>query len=125
MEMPEALERLSALSHDTRLSVYRLLMQNGPAGLPAGEIAARLELPAATLSFHLNHLRQARLIGVQRRGRSLIYAADFAGMRALLAYLSENCCQGQPAICGLPVAPCACHPAQPAALACEPVAEDA
>lgn len=106
MEMSEALAALAALAHDTRLTVFRLLVQAGRPGLAAGDIATRLDVPAATLSFHLSQLRHAGLIGVQRDGRSLIYTADYAAMNALLAYLTENCCAGDPLGCEPAVAAC-------------------
>jgi DNA-binding transcriptional ArsR family regulator len=74
--------------------------------LPAGRIGERLGLPSATLSFHLNQLRQAGLVRFRRAGRSLIYAAEYAAMNALLAYLTENCCHGDPASCGIGAADC-------------------
>ncbi len=94
MEQSDALAALAALAQDTRLSVFRLLVQAGGDGMAAGDIAARLDLPAATLSFHLNQLRHAGLLTMRRDGRSLIYTAEYAAMNALLAYLTENCCQG-------------------------------
>ncbi|MPZ11563.1 MAG: metalloregulator ArsR/SmtB family transcription factor [Kiloniellaceae bacterium] len=95
MEKVDALAGLAALAQETRLDIFRLLVEGGPAGLPAGEIGSRLSLPAATLSFHLKELRQAGLVGSRRVGRSLIYAADFPAMRELVAYLTENCCAGR------------------------------
>lgn len=89
-----AVAALSALAHENRLAVFRLLVRAGPAGVPAGEIAAELELPNATLSFHLNQLRHAGLVNFRRMGRSLVYAAEYESMNELLAYLTENCCQG-------------------------------
>ncbi len=89
-----AVDRLAALAQPHRLAAFRLLVAAGPAGLPAGEIAVRLALPASSLSFHLAHLKQAGLARAVRRGRSLIYAADFAAMRGLVDFLSENCCGG-------------------------------
>jgi len=94
MEKQAALAGLAALAQETRLDIFRLLVAAGPAGLAAGDIGARLALAPATLSFHLKELRQARLATCRRRGRSLIYAADFAAMGGLVAYLSENCCGG-------------------------------
>jgi DNA-binding transcriptional ArsR family regulator len=91
---------LSALAHENRLAVFRLLVRAGPAGVPAGEIATELDLPNATLSFHLNQLRHAGLVSFRRNGRSLIYAAEYESMNELLAYLTENCCQGS-ADCGV------------------------
>ncbi|MGF1592357.1 MAG: ArsR/SmtB family transcription factor [Kiloniellaceae bacterium] len=95
MEKENALAGLAALAQETRLDIFRLLVEYGPAGLPAGDVGARLDLPPATLSFHLKELRRAGLISCRRAGRSLIYAADFAAMGALVAYLTENCCGGR------------------------------
>ncbi len=94
MEKQRSLQRLAALAQETRLDIFRLLVECGPAGLAAGDIGSRFGLPAATLSFHLKELRQAGLITCRRVGRSLIYAADFAAMNGLIAYLTENCCGG-------------------------------
>ncbi len=96
MEKPAAVAALGALAHDSRLDVFRLLVQAGRRGLAAGQIGKRLELPSATLSFHLNTLRHAGLVSFRRQGRSLIYVAEYAAMNALLAYLTENCCEGEP-----------------------------
>jgi DNA-binding transcriptional ArsR family regulator len=103
MEKQEAVAALAALAQDTRLDVFRLLVQAGEAGLPAGRIGERLGLPGATLSFHLNQLRHAGLVTFRRDGRSLIYAAEYDAMNALLAYLTKNCCQGDAASCGVGV----------------------
>ena len=100
MEKQDAITGLAALAQESRLDVFRLLVQAGPEGLPAGQIAERLGVPANTLSFHLNQLRHAGLITFRRESRSLIYAAEFAAMNALLRFLTENCCQGTPAGCG-------------------------
>jgi ArsR family transcriptional regulator len=108
MEITNAVTALSALAQDNRLEAYRLLVQAGPEGLAAGEVAARLGLPPNTLTFHFDRLRQAGLISVRRNGRSMIYAARFETMNALLAYLTENCCGGAAELC----APAACSPAQ-------------
>jgi DNA-binding transcriptional ArsR family regulator len=94
MEKTDAITALAALAQDSRLDIFRLLVQTGTEGLPAGQIAERLGLPANTLSFHLNQLRHAGLITFRRESRSLIYAAEYAAMNALLAYLTQNCCQG-------------------------------
>jgi len=107
MEQRQIIEALAALAQDTRLNIFRLLVQTGPDGLPAGQIADALELPATTLSFHLNQLRQAGLIDYRRESRSLIYAAEYDAMDGLISYLTENCCQGQ--VCG-PVAAMAPKP---------------
>jgi DNA-binding transcriptional ArsR family regulator len=98
---------LSALAQEHRLEVFRLLVQAGMAGLPAGKIAERLELASPTLSFHLAQLRHAGLVHVRRDGRSLIYAANYDGMAALMEFLTENCCGGDAEACRLPV----CKPA--------------
>src|ERR1700692_4838339 len=94
MEKRDAGATLAALAQDTRLDVFRLLVQAGAEGLPAGQIGERLGLPSATLSFHLNQLKHAGLVTFRREGRSLIYVAEYATMNELLAYLTENCCQG-------------------------------
>jgi DNA-binding transcriptional ArsR family regulator len=101
MESKHAVQALAALAQETRLDIFRLLVQAGPGGLPAGAIAARLGLPPATLSFHLSQLKQAGLTTFRRDGRSLIYAAEYPAMTGLIAYLSENCCRGDPAACGI------------------------
>jgi DNA-binding transcriptional ArsR family regulator len=93
METTEAVAALGAMAQETRLTALRLLVQAGPDGLPAGEIARRLEVPAPTLSFHLRALLHAGLVSSAREGRSLYYAADYGRLRALVAFLSENCCQ--------------------------------
>lgn len=85
-------DRLSALASEHRLAVFRVLVKAGKTGLPAGEIAARLGLPASSLSFHLSHLRQAGLVQDERVGRSIIYRAGFDTMRSLVQYLLEECC---------------------------------
>ena len=101
MEKPDAIAALAALAQDSRLDVFRLLVQAGTDGLPAGQIAERLGVPANTLSFHLNQLRHAGLVTFHRESRSLIYAAEYSAMNDLLAYLTENCCQGDAAGCGV------------------------
>jgi len=95
MEKIAAIAALAALAQESRLDIFRLLVQAGPDGLPAGQIAERLNLPAATLSFHLNQLKHAGLITFRRASRSLIYAAAYPAMNDLLGYLTENCCQGE------------------------------
>ena len=99
MESNDAVSALSALAQDTRLALFRMLVQAGPAGLAAGEIADRLSVPAATLSFHLTQLSHAGLVTSVRYGRSIVYAAEFAAMRGLVDFLTENCCQGRPELC--------------------------
>jgi ArsR family transcriptional regulator len=104
MKKSDALIALGALSQETRLDIFRLLVQAGEAGMPAGKIGEQLGLPSATLAFHLKELKHAGLITFTREGRSLIYAAVYPTMNDLLAFLTENCCQGHPAACGLPAA---------------------
>lgn len=100
MEEKAAVTALAALAHETRLRVFRILMQAGPSGLPAGGIAARLDVRPSTLSFHLAHLERAGLLRSTRRQRLVIYAADIDGTRRLLTFLTADCCQGHPEICG-------------------------
>jgi ArsR family transcriptional regulator, arsenate/arsenite/antimonite-responsive transcriptional repressor len=105
MKRQDVIAALGALAQDTRLDVFRLLVQHGPQGMAAGEIGARLGLPSPTLSFHLSQLSHAGLVSSRRESRSIIYAADYTTMNRLVAYLTENCCQGQPQACAAP--PCA------------------
>jgi ArsR family transcriptional regulator len=113
MEKTAALAALGALAQETRLDIFRLLVQAGTEGLPAGHIGEQLGLPSATLAFHLKELKNAGLATCTRNGRSLIYAAEYSLMNALLGYLTENCCQGNPAACSLPsgLSQNACQPA--------------
>lgn len=111
MEKIDALAALAALAQESRLDVFRLLVQAGGDGMPAGQIGERLGLPSATLSFHLNHLKQSALVKCRRESRSLIYTAEYGTMNALLAYLTENCCQGDPAACGISACVPACNSA--------------
>jgi len=106
MEKKDALAALAALAQESRLDIYRLLVQAGANGLPAGQIGEQLGLPSATLAFHLKELKNAGLATFARNGRSLIYAAVYPTMNALLEYLTENCCQGNPAACGLGAIAC-------------------
>lgn len=92
METKQAIAALGALAQETRLDIFRLLVQRGPDGLAAGAIADALEVAPATLSFHLQQLMHAGLIEQRRESRSLIYSANFDGMNGLVAYLTENCC---------------------------------
>jgi ArsR family transcriptional regulator, arsenate/arsenite/antimonite-responsive transcriptional repressor len=105
MNSKQVVTALGAIAHDHRLAVYRLLVEKGPQGLPAGEIAERLEMPPSSLTFHLQQMLHAGLVTQRRLGRQLIYAADYAAMNGLVSYLTENCC-GSAANC----AP-ACNPA--------------
>ena len=108
MEKTDAVAALAALAQDNRLDVFRLLVKAGPEGMPLGEIATALELAPNTLTFHFDRLRGAGLVSVRRDGRSMIYAARFETMNALLGYLTENCCQGAPE----GRAPTVCKPAR-------------
>ena len=94
METKQAIQSLSALAQESRLSIFRLLVQSGPAGMAAGAIGEALGLPPATLSFHLAGLTRAGLAQSRQDGRFVIYSADFASMNALVGFLTENCCQG-------------------------------
>jgi ArsR family transcriptional regulator, arsenate/arsenite/antimonite-responsive transcriptional repressor len=96
MEKTDAVAALAALAQDNRLDVFRLLVQAGPEGMPAGAVAAALDLPPNTLTFHFDRLRMAGLVTVRREGRSMIYAARFEKMNTLLSFLTENCCAGAP-----------------------------
>lgn len=93
METMSALAAFAALSQEHRLHIYRLLVEHGPEGLPAGAIGERLGIPPATLSFHLKELAQARLIVARQDGRFIWYRADFDAMNNLIGYLTENCCR--------------------------------
>ena len=106
MEKTTVIDALAALAQENRLDTYRLLVQAGPDGRSAGEIAAALGLPPNTLSFHFDRLRQAGLVTVRRNGRSMIYAARYDTMNALIGFLTEKCCGGQPERCA-PAAACA------------------
>lgn len=98
----EASRALSALGHETRLAIFRILVQAGPPGVAAGEIARALDLAPNALSFHLKDLAHAGLIGSRQEGRYLIYSADFQSMNAVVSYLMKNCCVG--ASCDAPAA---------------------
>src|SRR5436305_11962970 len=99
MKQPQALTGLAALAQENRLDMFRLLVQAGPQGMPAGEVSSALGSSPNTLTFHFDRLREAGLVTVRREGRSMIYAAQFETMNALLAYLTENCCQGAQDAC--------------------------
>jgi DNA-binding transcriptional ArsR family regulator len=101
METKDALTALAALAQETRLEVFRLLVRAGPAGLPAGAVAGRVGVQPATLSFHLRELERAGLLTARRESRQIFYAPDFRGMRALLAFLTQDCCGGHPEICAV------------------------
>lgn len=100
MESKHAIEAFAALAQETRLAIFRLLVQRGPNGLHASEIAAQVGVPASTLSHHLGILERAGLLRSWRVQRQIFYATDYEGTRKLIAFLMEDCCQGRPEICG-------------------------
>jgi ArsR family transcriptional regulator len=99
METRTAVTALAALAQETRLSIFRLLVQAGPEGVPAGRISEELEVPSATLSFHLKDLTHAGLVTPRQEGRFIYYSADFERMAGLMSFLTQNCCQGMPQEC--------------------------
>jgi ArsR family transcriptional regulator, arsenate/arsenite/antimonite-responsive transcriptional repressor len=100
MKATTAVERLAALAQESRLAVFRLLVQAGPDGLCVGDIGAKLKVAPATLSFHLKELAHAGLIRPRQEGRYIYYAPDFRAMNDLVGYLTENCCGGQLRVSG-------------------------
>jgi DNA-binding transcriptional ArsR family regulator len=103
MKIPAVIEALGGLAHEHRLAIYRLLVQRGPEGLPAGIIGQRVGLLPSSLTFHLQNLQRAGLITQRRESRQLIYSADFAVMNGLVGYLTENCCGNGDSECCPPV----------------------
>ena len=99
MDTTVTVKALAALAQESRLNAFRLLVQSGPEGLAAGEIARQLDVPHNTLSSHLSILLNAGLVESRRDGRSIIYSIDFDGTRELLSFLMQDCCQGQPDLC--------------------------
>jgi DNA-binding transcriptional ArsR family regulator len=102
MEIEQVIDALAALAQRSRLAIFKLLVECGPRGLAAGAIGEKLELPPATLSFHLAHLARAGLVDSRQEGRFVIYSANFDNMNSLVGYLTENCCSGAscaPAVC--------------------------
>jgi ArsR family transcriptional regulator, arsenate/arsenite/antimonite-responsive transcriptional repressor len=110
MDTRQTIAALAALAQETRLAIFRMLVEAGPSGLPAGTIAERLAVPASSLSFHLAHLTRAGLLAQERQSRSLIYRADFSMTDARVGYLTENCCGRGAAAC-LPTMKTATAPA--------------
>lgn len=96
MEIKSAVQLLASIAQEARLEIFRLLVQAGPEGMAAGMIAGRLAIPSSTLSFHLKELTNAGLVHARSQGRFIYYSANYEVMNALLAYLTENCCAGQP-----------------------------
>ena len=92
MDSSQAVQALAALAHDTRLALFRMLVERGPDGLSAGVIAEHLGVPPSSLTFHVQHLHRAGLVTQRRVSRQLIYAADFSAMNGLVGFLTENCC---------------------------------
>jgi DNA-binding transcriptional ArsR family regulator len=100
MKHARAVAFLAALAHQHRLAIFRLLVKRGPSGIPAGEIADKVGISATNTSFHLKELERAGLLRATRQGRHVLYAVHVEGMRKLLTYLTEDCCQGRPELCG-------------------------
>ncbi|MDP3908244.1 helix-turn-helix transcriptional regulator [Novosphingobium sp.] len=116
MNSPEsqdwAIDALGALAHETRLSVFRALVKAGPDGMIAGAIAESQNVPPSTLSHHLATLERAGLVQSERESRLIHYRADFSGMRRLLTFLMQDCCQGAPEMCGDLLGELVCNPPQ-------------
>ena len=99
MEIKAAVAALAALAQETRLSIYRLLVEAGPGGVAAGRIGETLKVPAATLSFHLKELARAGLVSPRQERQFIYYSVDFERMAELMTFLTQNCCQGMPQAC--------------------------
>jgi ArsR family transcriptional regulator len=106
MESLQVVKALSALAQPTRLAIFRLLVVCGPAGMAAGQVAEKLQVSAANMSFHFKTLSHAGLIESRQDGRFVYYTANFIVMNDMLAYLTENCCSGNPDACKVPVKKC-------------------
>jgi DNA-binding transcriptional ArsR family regulator len=113
MEAANAVVALSALAQESRLAIYRLLVQAGPTGLSVGEIGASVRIAPATLSFHLKELFHAALVVSRQEGRFVYYSANYAAMNDLIGFLTENCCAGDSVGCGSPCATDSCAPGKP------------
>ena len=107
MQTPAVIDALGALAHQHRLAIYRILVEQGPAGLPAGVIGERVGLVPSSLTFHLQTLQRAGLIAQERASRQLIYSADYSVMNGLVAYLTDKCCTAGDASCATGCAPAA------------------
>jgi DNA-binding transcriptional ArsR family regulator len=105
IEEKDVVARLGALAHPARLQAFRLLVAAGPGGVPSGEIAEALQVPPTAMSFHLSALERSALVTARREGRNIFYAVEFEKVRALLAFLTEDCCGGRPELCGGPRVP--------------------
>ena len=110
MKPNDAIAALGALAHEHRLTVFRLLVEQGPGGLPAGVIAEKVGLPPSSLTFHLQHLTRAGLLVPRRASRQIFYAADFAAMNALVGYLTDHCCSADGGSCAADCQPAAVAP---------------
>jgi len=104
MKSKATITALSALAQEHRLEIFRFLVREGIQGVPAGQIGEKLKIPLSTLSFHLSQLKNAGLINCRRESRTLFYSANYLSMNELMAYLTENCCQGNFESCDIPVA---------------------
>lgn len=102
MKSEQVVKALAALAQPTRLAVYRMLVARGPEGIAAGQVAEKLKVAPATLSFHFRALSHAGLVESRQEGRFIYYAANFAAMNGMVAYLTENCCGGNPDACKMP-----------------------
>ncbi len=112
MKASQALEAFAALSQETRLGIVRLLVREGPDGLPAGAVAEAAKVSPSNISFHLKELERAGLIEARREARSIIYSANFEGLRGLIGFLMKDCCAGRPEICAPVLADPCCAPAK-------------
>ncbi|WP_073057593.1 ArsR/SmtB family transcription factor [Kaistia soli] len=125
MSEQQALDAFGALSQETRLRMVKALVVAGPEGMPAGAVADAVGVPASSASFHLAHLERAGLLTSRRESRSIIYAADYAGLSALVGFLMLDCCQGHPAVCAPAADTCAaascCLPAEVVTELADPV----
>ena len=112
MKEKQAVPAFAALAQETRLAIVRRLVKEGPDGLPAGEVAAAVGVSPSNLSFHLKELERAGLVEARRQARSIIYSADFEGLRDLIGFLMKDCCGGRPEICAPVLADPCCTPAK-------------
>lgn len=99
MKRQAAVQAFAALAHDVRLGIFQRLVETGPEGMAAGQIADRLHISASSLTFHIAHLERAGLVYSRREGRSIIYSADFGAMGSLVDFLTDKCCGGHPEVC--------------------------
>ncbi len=116
MEIKKAVTALSSLAQESRLEIFRLLVKAGAEGMPAGEIAERIKIPANTLSFHVKELANAGLVGARKVGRSVIYTMQAKDIGELMTFLTEDCCQGRPELCMPSSASECCNPREGASV---------